>query len=282
MISDRITYLRVLAAPGRLEEALRVFVAPVLRNIQGSPMLDAGYFSRYQMEALLFIVGDPQWLAGVRADVEQRVDRLLQTGLLQRRSLADYHPEYERYGGEEGMRLAARIFQADSLSCLELLDVEDRGLLAKSRREYSLLLTDRLLDMLGFDRTQKIAFYKYSYSWAIDRGQWQQEDLCLLEERYEGLKVGLAALFEDRLPDDDLFGGAEAARVAHGWIERTRPLIADLQRARSVGRVSQDIVPLAWSYTHMQCNRLGITGEAEAVLRFFMQRLHEDGSGGAR
>jgi len=281
MDSDRIYYLRVQACEGRLEEALQEFVAPVLRSVQGSAGLDAAYFSRYKWEALLFVVGDPSWLSAVRTETEQRAEQQLHAGLLERRVPATYRPEYERYGGEEGMRLAERFFQADSLSCLDLLDAERRGLLGKPRREYSLLLTDRFLDLLGFDRARKVAFYRYAYAWAIEQGRWQSSELLLLEERYGDLKDGLAALFEGRTADAELFGGEEPARLARGWIDAMRPMVATLLRFQAAGRLPQDILPLAWSYTHMHCNRLGITGEAEAILRFFMQRLHEDGAGAA-
>lgn len=280
MHSDRIYYLRVRASEGRLEEALQDFVAPVLRSVQGSPHLDAAYFSRYKWEVLLFVVGDPSWLSEFRAEIEQRAEQHLHAGLLECRVPATYQPEYDRYGGEEGMRLAEHLFQADSLFCLDLLDVERRGHLGKPRREYSLLLTDRFLDLLGFDRERKVAFYRYAYAWAIEQGRWQSPELHLLEERYGDLKDGLTALFQGRTPDAELFGGEEPARIARGWIEAMRPLIETLVRSQAAGRVPQNIQQLAWSYTHMHCNRLGITGDAEAILRFFMQRLHEDGAGG--
>jgi hypothetical protein len=37
-----------------------------------------------------------------------------------------------------------------------------------------------------------------------------------------------------------------------------------------------DLVNLAWSLMHMHCNRLGIDAVAEAILRYYMYRLHQD------
>ena len=47
-------------------------------------------------------------------------------------------------------------------------------------------------------------------------------------------------------------------------------------RSPAAGRVRQELVPLAWSYTHMHCNRLGIDPVAEAILRYFMHRLMQE------
>ena len=280
MDPSRVTYVRLATPVGRLEEALQELVAPLLREIEGNRLLDAAFFARYQWEALIFILGEPEWLSGPLGSlVEARVAELRAKGLVLRQALAGYQPEYERYGGVEGMRLAERIFQEDSLACLELIEADSRGLLGKSRREYSLVLTERLLDLLHFDPAWRISFYRFSYAWALEQGTWQEDDLRLLEKKYQGVKDGLASLL-DHDPERDseaLYGGAEPADIAERWIEATRPLIDRLVDGHAEGRIQQDLVQLAWSYTHMQCNRLGITGDAEAILRFFMHRLYEDG-----
>ena len=49
--------------------------------------------------------------------------------------------------------------------------------------------------------------------------------------------------------------------------------------AHAAGRIHQDLVPLAWSYAHMSCNRFGIDPTPEAILRYFMHRLYLDGGG---
>ena len=65
------------------------------------------------------------------------------------------------------------------------------------------------------------------------------------------------------------------------WTEATRPWIERLRAAHAAGAIGEELGSLAWSYAHMQCNRLGIDGDAEAILRYFLQRAHEDGLGTA-
>jgi hypothetical protein len=52
-----------------------------------------------------------------------------------------------------------------------------------------------------------------------------------------------------------------------------------IREGLAAGRIQQDPIYLAWSYAHMNCNRLGIDVTPEALLRYFMQRLLEDGGG---
>jgi hypothetical protein len=51
-------------------------------------------------------------------------------------------------------------------------------------------------------------------------------------------------------------------------------VIERLLEAHSAGRIERDPVNLAWSLTHMHCNRLGIDAMPEAILRYFMHRLY--------
>jgi hypothetical protein len=53
-------------------------------------------------------------------------------------------------------------------------------------------------------------------------------------------------------------------------------VIDRVRAGHAEGRIRQDLVHLAWSYCHMHCNRLGIENPAEAILRYFLFRFHED------
>ena len=178
------------------------------------------------------------------------------------------------------MRLAERIFLHDSTACLDLIEAEARGELVRTRREYSLVHTERLLDLLGFGREQRLAFYQRGYQWAITEGDWTEEDVPRLEDRYAALREGLHDLLEGAASGDPSLqlGGAEPARISRVCIEATRPVVETLLEAHAQGKITQDFVSLAWSYAHMHCNRLGIGTVAEAILRFFMFRYYTDAS----
>jgi thiopeptide-type bacteriocin biosynthesis protein len=174
------------------------------------------------------------------------------------------------------MQLSEKIFLHDSLACLDLIDAESRGALAKTRREYSLLFVERFLDLMGFDRDTRIAYYAFAHSWPITDGTWDDGDLRALDAKFESLEPGLVELFRgdsSRNPAAQ-WGGDEPAAIAARCLEACGLAVDELKSRHRAGEIDQDIVNLAWSYTHMHCNRLGIDAMPEAILRYFMWRLY--------
>lgn len=287
-MDDPSCLFAVLYAPReRHEDILADFVTPIARDLRGAPELDSLFFARYNVpswQVRFRVLGRPGWVSGpVRERVERDLRSLHDAGGIDDAELARYDREIERYGGEEGMALAERLFLHDSLACLDVMEAERQGLCAKSRREFSLLLTDRLLDLLGFDRAQRLAFYAHGHRWTREMGTWSDGDLAVIEQRYQELKPGLQDLFtgEQSRDPEALWGGEAPARIAERCLEASRPILAAVLAGHAAGRIRQDLVYLAWSYTHMQCNRLGIDPTPEALLRYFMHRLLEDGGGPA-
>ncbi len=282
MQAERCLYT-LIHAPRESHDALLLeLVAPVAREVRGSPELHSLFFVRYrepEWQLRFRILGAASWVEGpVREEVSRRLEPLRARGLLERWEFATYERETERYGGERGMRLCERMFMHDSVACLDLLEAERRGLAAGSRREYSVVLVERFLDLMRFDRAQRVEFYRRGYGWAVDGGDWREEDLRVLEERYRSLKRGLLALFRGGREDDPdaAFGGAEPARIARACLTACAPIVEELLAAHETGELRQDLVYLAGSLAHMHCNRLGLDVSAEAILRFFMHRLHQD------
>jgi thiopeptide-type bacteriocin biosynthesis protein len=210
----------------------------------------------------------------VRALVERHLALLQRKRLVSGYELAPYEPETARYGGEEGVALAERIFFHDTVACLDLMEAERNGLTGRSRREFSLLFTDRFLDLMRFDRSRKLACYAFGHRWAIEDGTWKDEDLRILDERYRAIRPGLAELFSGRttLEPDEIWGGRAPEAIAKQCLEASRPIVEEVLEGIAAGRIRQDPIALAWSYTHMHCNRLGIDPIPEAILRYFMHR----------
>lgn len=273
----------LMHAPRENHEALlRDFVIPVAREIRGAPELDCLFFARYSepdWQLRFRVLGRPAWVDGpVRARIEAGLKPVTAAGLVHEVEFAAYQREWDRYGGERGMRLAETIFLHDSLAALELIDAESRGVLAKTRREYSLLFVERFLDLAGFDRPARLAFYEFGHSWPLRDGDWDADDVKALAAKYEALKPGLVELFagEPKRQPEVLWGGAEPARIAASCLEASRPAVEKVRALHDRGEIPQDLVYLVWSYTHMHCNRLGIDAMPEAILRYFMWRLHGD------
>jgi thiopeptide-type bacteriocin biosynthesis protein len=287
-LDDQLCLFTLLYAPREQHERILAdFVTPIASDLRDAPELHSLFFARYNVpswQVRFRVLGRPDWVSG---PVFERVDRdlvpLRDSGAVERVEYAQYDREVERYGGDEGMALAEKLFLHDSLACLDLMAAERQGLLAKTRREISMMMTERLLDLLGFDRGQRLAFYAYGHRWTHEMGTWGEKEIETVEAKYQALKDGLQDLFTGEQSRDPelLWGGAEGARIAERYVEASRPVAAAIVEAHGAGRIHQDLVYLAWSYAHMSCNRLGIDPTPEAMLRYFIHRLYEDGGGPA-
>lgn len=283
MTDEACLYVAMRAPKEAHDRLLLGAVAPVVRQIRTDPDLDSFFFVRYDVpewELRFRVLGRSAWIGGpLRQRVEAAIEPFVVDGTVAGLRFGEYLREVERYGGEEGMRLAERIFLHDSAACLDLLDAEARGALARSRREYSLVHTEHFLDLLGFDRDRRIEFYRFGPARAFEEGTWSSADVPRLEERYAAVRDGLRELLRGASSREPVrqYGGEEAAAIARSCLAATRPTVEDLLRAHAAGRVRQDLVRLAWSYAHLHCNRLGIDLVPEAILRYLMLRFYEEG-----
>jgi len=271
----------------RWEEILSDAITPAVRELRSRPELEAlfwGRFNKPTWQIQLCVFGPAGWVDGfVRPLLDRRLAPLRESGRARAIAFGPYEPEMEPCGGEVGMRLTERISHHDSLACLDLMEAEAKGRLARSRREFSLVMVERLLDQLRFDRRMRLGFYERGYRWAFSMGSMKPEDLKVLDRKYEELRPGLLALLEGEASrnESSQWGGADPARIAKECLRATGPIIEETMAAHAAGRLSQDLVNLAWFWTGMHSNRLGIVNVSEAVLRYYMHRLYRDGEIGA-
>jgi thiopeptide-type bacteriocin biosynthesis protein len=266
----------------RQDELLELLVAPLAERIRDHPDLDSLFFVRFsepRWQLRLRVLGRSAWVNGaLRESVRDRILELEADGLVEGHEFNRYDREYERYGGELGMRLAERLFHLDSLACLDLVRLDRSGLLRKSRRELAMVLVDRFLDLWRFSPAERLDFYRYGYAWALELKTWAQEELEVLDTRFQKLQPGLERLFHGDAARDSasFYGGSEAAQLATTFLEKARPVVDEVLREHEAGNIRQNRLHLVWSYTHMMTNRLGVESTAEAILRFFMFRLLEE------
>lgn len=276
-------YLVVHADRPHHDGLIRDLVDPVAAELRDDAELDSLFFVRFDVPAwhLRFrVLGRRPWIDDrVRPLVEKSLPSVRSREYVRGVDFDEYVREYDRYGGPEGVALAETLFLHDSLACLDLMRLERDGRLRRSRREYHLALTERLLDLMHLEGPPRAAFYEHGYRWTIETDTWKDEDFATLEERFRSLRSGLAAL-ADGADDVSVWGGEETAALAREFLGHARPVLERVLAAHAAGRVRQDLAYLAWSYAHLSANRLGIDPPAEAILRFFMHRLHRERHGG--
>ena len=282
MTDQRCLYAMLHAPRERLEDLLMEQVAPVVAEIRNSPELDSLFFVRFSEPSwqLRFrVLGRPAWIESqIAPRMRTLADELKRRASIEGFEFATYDREYERYGGPEGIALAEKLFFLDSLAVLDWMAAERRGSVAKSRREFSILLVDRLLDLARFDRSMRLAFYRHGYAWATETSVWGADELAVLEERFQQIRPGLESLlFGGPVADPAArWGGADAARIGERFLSDAAPVVESILEGHAAGQIQQDLVYLFWSYAHMFSNRLGIESAGEAVLRYFLHRLIQE------
>lgn len=288
MTETSCLYLCAHASRQRHEQVVAELVTPLVQQIRGRPELSSLFFVRMSeptWQVRLRVVGDPVWVTGpYRELAERHLEPHRASGLVTEVEWTRYQREVERYGGEEGMALAEEIYLHDSLACLDLMELERRGDLARNRRELALIIGERFAGYLRLDRRRRSHFHHFGYKWTREMGTWDEEDFARLEGRFQQLRPQLVELLRGEIGRDPLllWGGEEAARVAEGFLGAVRPALERVSEGCTAGRIHQEIAYLCWSYTHLLSNRLGIYPAGEAVLRYLMHRfVEEEGDGGA-
>jgi thiopeptide-type bacteriocin biosynthesis protein len=278
-------YAVLESSPEHHDKLLLELIAPLVREFRSDDNLDSLFFVRYAdptWQLRFRVLGRPVWIdTVVRPRIERAIVPFSESGLVRGVEYGEYLREWERYGGPRGMLLAERLFLHDSVACLTLLEAEGRGALETSRREYSLIFTERFLDLFGFDRSQRRQFYLEGHAWAFRDGVFKDEDRPRLERQYANVRDGLHERVLGRRTDDpaSVQGGVEPARIAASCLSAMRPVVEELLASHRDGDVQQSLVYLAWSYAHLHCNRLGIELVPEAILRYLMFRVYEEPSG---
>jgi len=271
-------YALIEAAREHHETILERAVTPLAARFRGADGLESLFFVRYSeptWQLRFRVLGDPAWIDGTaRPQVRAALAPLREEGLATAVREATYDRELERYGGPVGMRLAERVFHLDSLAALDWMELERTGRTQWGRREFSLLLAERIADLFGFDEEARRLFYRQGYRWAFDTGLWDEAARAKLEERAQSNRAGLAALLD---PDEPATGTAEERALLHGYGAALRPAGESLRAGLADGSIRAHAPYLAWSLAHMSTNRLGIDPAAEAILRYLAGHRRDPG-----
>ena len=272
-------YLKLYTGTATADHVLRDVVSELTEETLQSGAVDRWFFIRY---------GDPDWHVRLRFHgLPERLHRevvpalhaainpLLDDGRLWRLQVDTYEREVERYGGEEGITLAEKLFHVDSdvvLEMLGMLEPGDAG--ADERWRLTLAGIDRLLTDFAFDPKDKRAIMKQARESFGKEFRVQKNVVAQLSEKFRKERKSLEELLRAEIDDHPLAPGLDLFR---GRSERLAPIIAELKSCEEEGRLSVPLRELVLSYIHMHANRLlrSAQRQQELVIYDLLARIYE-------
>lgn len=280
-------YAKIYTGASTADHLLQETVGPLVREALDSGAADRWFFIRY---------GDPDWhlrlrLHGTPARLHGEVlpslhaatAPLVADGRLWKVQLDTYEREVERYGGPDGIELAERIFQADSESVLEILEMLEEGDQgADERWRLTLRGIDVMLGDFGFDPDGKRAVVERTRREFAEGLHVEESVKRGLGDRFRKESRSLELLLDpERDEESPLAPGLEALRRRS---DRLTPLIGELNARERAGGLSQPLAAIAPNYVHMHVNRLLRSAHRtqEMVLYDFLARLYQSRTARAR
>jgi thiopeptide-type bacteriocin biosynthesis protein len=270
-------YAKLYAGTASVDRVLSALRAQVIEPATRSGAVERWFFIRYadpHWHLRLRLGGRPERLYGevlpalTAATAAGRSD-----GAIERVQLDTYERELERYGGDLGMLLSERIFQADSACVAAVLDLLGGSDAPDARWRLALRGIDALLGDLGFDGAAKRALIV------------RQRDGFAAELRADAaLRRQMGEFFRrerKRLEDllDPGAGGSSELAPALALFEarsrHIRPIAAELRER--AGELTSSLADLAASYVHMHVNRILRADHRrhELVLYDLLARLYD-------
>lgn len=274
-------YAKLYAGPATSDIVLREMVRPLVRAATRRGLADGWFFVRYADPHTHLRLRFHGTRARLNAELlpllQTAAERMMRSGHVWRFQLDTYEREVERYGGDEGVALAEKLFHADSEAALAVVEILARAERedASERRRLAALGVDLLLTDLGFDLSAKSSFVKRArdaYAEEHGSGKKLKERLS---EQYRRERQNLHRLFAPDPPDD-----ATLKACLKAFARRSQALAGvakRLNRRAATGRLSLPLQTLALSYAHMHVNRLlpSSQREHELFVYDFLARIYD-------
>ena len=250
-------YVKLFTGRATADQVLRRAARAVESSLEAGGA-DRWFFIRY---------GDPDWHLRIRVHgvldrllhetlplLHRAMAPLLETGQLWRVQLDTYEREVERYGGEAGIRLAERVFHADSDAVLAIVRQLTGDAGEDLRWRVALRGIDLLFDDLGLPLEQKLAIARrarHGYGSELGvGGDFSRE----VSRRYRNERASAETLLDpQRDPPAAL---AASLQALHRRSMVLAPVAQELRAAADAGRLSVDLPDLAMSLAHMHVNRM--------------------------
>jgi thiopeptide-type bacteriocin biosynthesis protein len=271
-------YLKLYTGTATADSVL-LEIAPKIQELFASGKTDLWFFIRYEdpdWHLRIRFHGDPKALQGETLPALQEViSPLMNDGIIWRMQIDTYEREVERYGGDEGILLAERIFHMDSecaMEILALIEEGDEGL--QERWKLTLLGMDLLLDDFAMDSITKLSLLKQlkeglSKEFLLDKSVNRK-----FAEKFRKERKSLESLLYEDKENQPLSPGLQLLKHRSENQKSVISRLKDLEKAKGLSISMPDLV---CNFLHMHANRLlhSVQREQELVLYDFLIQLYQ-------
>ncbi len=264
----------------QLDEVIRFIVTPSVSLARAKTELERWFFIRYMDQRGWHIRLRMQGPSRLHHEVYREISDLIESVLpdlphqKQRRllpahmspplmlakpgfALAQYKPEYEKYGGKIGVLIAEKLFEASSEIALRAVEREPRMDMKRVLLSLHLmqLVTNIILEQPG-ERTHFLEHYHWYWG-----GQEKKEGELVRKIFQQSAKARQPFLMKQMTED------LQDPVVQH-FIEQYRRITVSVMQDLMVARheLSEAIIHMCFDYVHMNNNRLGVIPFEESYL----------------
>ena len=186
----------------------------------------------------------------------------------------DYEPEYERYGGLEGMEVSERHFHIASQMVLDRLTWDNMHIKGVRLAQTITIMLGMCFAFLDTEESVAIFLKEYAINWHV---------------RFLSGKPG--SLTADLMPRAELVLPKVGARIRHvardfqkgslqvitnkdaEWAAHAKDLKHEVTTLMNGGTIpATHLIPLLFSYVHMTNNRLGVSLTEEISIAYLIHR----------
>jgi thiopeptide-type bacteriocin biosynthesis protein len=255
-------YLKLCCGPASADRLL-VELAPLLQRTRSEGLWDRWHFVRYRDPdhhlRLRFHGPAQRLLAELLPQVHGHLEGPMTQGLLWKWQLDTFEPEWERYGGALGFRLAEAWFHTDSQNVLDRLV---QGQTQAARWRAGLRQTDAIWAALGLSLPERKELAQAAREGFRREFADPGTGAVQMGHRFRDLRKELEAGFPLALGQPPMPGCEGLPRIREAFDQ---------------GLIRADLPALAGSLSHMHLNRLLRSDhrENEWVLMEFLVRLYE-------
>lgn len=279
-------YFKLYAGKSLQEDILVQSVQSLVDELKNDKLIDSWFFIRYadpEQHLRIRFNGNADLLrVQVLPRVMELCDQLFTEQLCQKFVIDSYDREIERYGGNEAIGVAERLFSADSELVQSLLRLESCENWSFVRNNVCSMTVDLLMESLGFVGEEKSAWYKKFAPARTEMGTEYRNQKDALHQLFViayDTTTGASPRRSDGAnseDDESVDVIAELIEVLRIWKERLQKVGEEYRSLEKQGLLTFSFAHICSSFVHMHCNRyLGVELLDERKVRALAARSHE-------